>query len=158
MNSSMKSQREMVTPAILQTYERDYPLWLERTTEYLRSGNFDALDVGHLIAELEEMGGSRKDALENNLIVVLAHLLKWKYQPSYRCGSWRGSIKEHRRRINKAIFKHPGLQPYLRDIFSECYTPAQEWAAEETGLSIDTFPQQCPFTLEETLNSDYLPE
>jgi hypothetical protein len=110
----------METPTIPQIYERDYPLWLKKTTEYLRSGNFEALDIDNLVAELEEMGGSRKDALENNLIVVLTHLLKWKYQPSYRCGSWRGSIKEHRRRINKSLAQHPGLKPYIQEIFPEC--------------------------------------
>ncbi len=149
----------MNTQLISQTlYEQDYSVWIQRTVELLRSGHFEDLDIKHLIEELEEIGGSQKDALENNLIVVLAHLLKWKYQPSHRCGSWRSSIKEHRRRINKVLSKHPGLKPYFGDIFSECYIPAKEWAAEETGLLIETFPQQCPFTSEETLNPNYLPE
>lgn len=149
----------MNTQTISQTlYEQDYSFWLQKTTELLQSRNFAELDTEHLIKELEEMGGSRKDALENNLIVVLAHLLKWKYQPSHRCGSWRGSIKEHRRRINKSLAKHPGLKPYFREIFAECYTPAKDWATEETGLPEDTFPQCCPFTPEAALNPDYLPE
>jgi hypothetical protein len=139
-------------------YVKNYPLWLSKTSALLRSGNFAALDIENLIEELEEMGGSYKDALENNLIVVLAHLIKWKYQPDYRCGSWRGSIKEHRRRINKSLEKHPGLKPYFRAIFWDCYFPAKEWAAEETGLSLTIFPENCPFTPEETLNPDYLPD
>lgn len=139
-------------------YEQNYPLWLQKTTDSLRSKNFAELDTEHLIEELEEMGGSRKDALENNLIVVLAHLLKWKYQPSHRCGSWRGSIKEHRRRINKALAKHPGLKPYFREIFAECYPPARDWAIEDTGLPAATFPQSCPFTPEAALNPDYFPD
>jgi hypothetical protein len=149
----------MNTQTISQTlYEQDYSFWLQKTTELLQSRNFAELDTEHLIKELEEISGSRKDALENNLIVVLAHLLKWKYQPSHRCGSWRGSIKEHRRRINKSLAKHPGLKPYFREIFAECYTPAKDWATEETGLPEDTFPQCCPFTPEAALNPDYLPE
>ncbi|WP_313926375.1 DUF29 family protein [Anabaena sp. FACHB-1237] len=35
--------------------------------------------------------------------MVLAHLLKWKYQHDNRSGSWQGSIKEHRHRINTAV-------------------------------------------------------
>jgi len=31
-------------------------------------------------------------------------------------------------------------------------------AAKETGLSISTFPEECPFTLEETLDIDFLPD
>lgn len=35
-----------------------------------------------LIEELEDiMGGSERSELENRLIVLLAHLLKWQYQP-----------------------------------------------------------------------------
>lgn len=141
-----------------QLYVQNYPLWLSKTTDLLRSGNFADLDIEHLIEELEEMGGSQKDALENNLIVVLAHLIKWEYQPNYRCGSWRGSIKEHRRRINKALKKYPGPKPYFREIFSDCYFPAKEWTSEETGLPSTNFPESCPFTPEEVLNSDYLPD
>ena len=77
-------------------YEQDYQLWLDSTINNLKQGNFDHLDIDLLIEEIEEMGGSLKDALENNLIVVLAHLLKWKYQPEHRSGSWGASIKEHR--------------------------------------------------------------
>jgi hypothetical protein len=145
-------------PKIATLYEQNYPLWLETMTKYLRERRFEQLDLDNLIEELEAMGGSRKDALENNLIVILAHLLKWKYQPSKRSGSWRGSIREHRRRVSKALVKHPGLKPYFETIFSECYTPAKEWTADETGLPLEAFPLSCPFTPDEALNPDYLPD
>ncbi|HLO86346.1 MAG TPA: DUF29 domain-containing protein [Nostocaceae cyanobacterium] len=138
-------------------HEQDYQLWLESTINQLKQRHFDAVDIDLLIEEIEEMGGSLKDALENNLIVVLAHLLKWKYQPEHRSGSWRGSIKEHRRRINKSIQKHPSLRKYYEGIFEDCYSPALDWAVEETGLSRDIFPQECPFTAEEVLDNEFLP-
>lgn len=135
----------------------NYQLWLDATIENLKHRDFDNLDIDLLIEEIEEMGGSLKDALENNLIVILAHLLKWKYQPEKRSGSWRGSIKEHRRRINKSIQKHPSLKNYYDNIFGESYYPAVDWAIEETGLSPDIFPEKCPFTSEEVLDNDFLP-
>jgi hypothetical protein len=88
-------------------HEENYQLWLESTIDNLKQGNFDRIDIDNLIEEISEMGGSLKDALENNLIVILAHLLKWQYQPQKRSGSWKASIKEHRCRINKSIQKHP---------------------------------------------------
>jgi Domain of unknown function DUF29 len=139
-------------------HEQDYELWLESTINHLQQRNFDDLDIDLLIEEIEEMGGSLKDALENNLIVVLAHLLKWKYQPDYRSGSWRASIKEHRRRINKSIQKHPSLKKYYESIFEDCYPPALDWTVEETGLSADIFPQQCPFTSQQVIDSEFLPD
>jgi hypothetical protein len=138
-------------------YEQDYQLWLDSTINNLKQGNFDHLDIDLLIEEIEEMGGSLKDALENNLIVVLAHLLKWKYQPEHRSGSWGASIKEHRRRINKSIQKHPSLKNYYESIFEDCYLPALDWAVEETGLSRDIFPLQCPFNSQQVIDSDFLP-
>lgn len=138
--------------------EQDYELWLESTINQLRQRNFDAIDIDLLIKEIAEMGGSLKDALENNLIVILAHLIKWKYQPNYRSGSWRGSIKEYRRRINKSIQKHPSLKKYYEDIFLDCYPPALDWAIAETGLSPDIFPQQCPFNAQQVIDSEFLPD
>ena len=138
-------------------HEENYQLWLESTIDNLKQGNFDHIDIENLIEEISEMGGSLKDALENNLIVILAHLLKWQYQPQKRSGSWKASIKEHRRRINKSIQKHPYLKKYYEKIFSESYLPAVDWAMEETGLSPETFPSQCPFTPEQVLNDQFLP-
>ncbi|MBD2292568.1 DUF29 domain-containing protein [Anabaena sphaerica FACHB-251] len=138
-------------------YEQNYQLWLESTIENLKHRNFDNLDIDLLVEEIEEMGGSLKDALENNLIVIIAHLLKCKYQPEKRSGSWRASIKEHRRRINKSIQKHPSLKNYYESIFAECYSPALDWAAEETGLLPDIFPEKCPFTTQQVLDSEFFP-
>jgi hypothetical protein len=138
--------------------EQDYFLWLNTTIEQLKARKFGDLDIQRLVEEIEQMGGSLKDALENNLIVVLAHLLKWKYQPEYRSGSWRGSIKEHRRRINKAMKRHPSLKRYFREIFAECYPPAQDWASAETGLPLAQFPAECPFNPEQVLDPEFLPD
>jgi hypothetical protein len=57
-------------------HEENYQLWLESTIDNLKQGNFARIDIDNLIEEISEMGGSLKDALENNLIVILAHLLK----------------------------------------------------------------------------------
>ncbi|MFM6139775.1 MAG: DUF29 family protein, partial [Sphaerospermopsis kisseleviana] len=40
----------------------------------------------------------------------------------------------------------------------ESYSPAVDWAIEETGLSPDIFPGKCPFTPEQVLDSEFLPE
>lgn len=38
------------------------------------------------------------------------------------------------------------------------YDHARLLAADETGLPIATFPQQSPFTPEQAINPDFLPE
>lgn len=142
----------------LNLYEQDFNLWLDATAQLLRESNFDQLDRDNLIEEIESMGRSEKDALESNLIVVLMHLLKYKYQPEKRSKSWLLSIYEHRRRLKKAFQKSPSLKGYFNQVFSECYQDARNEATLETELPIETFPIESPFTQEDTLNSDWLPE
>lgn len=137
-------------------YDQDYYLWIQQTLQVLQSGKFSELDTKNLTEEIEDMGISQKNSLESNLIVLLIHLLKWKYQPEQRSGSWKGSIREHRRRILKSFKDSPSLKRYFEEIFEESYQEARQQASDETGLSLDIFPPQCPFTQELILTPDYL--
>jgi hypothetical protein len=138
-------------------YDTDYLKWIESTVENLRLQNYSNIDWENLIEEIEDMGRSERRSLESNLIVVLTHLLKWQYQPEFRSGSWKGSLVEHRRRIRKAIDESPSLKPYLEEVFAECYSDAVEQASAETELPMETFPQACPYSAAEVLDSSFLP-
>jgi hypothetical protein len=139
-------------------YEQDYYLWLETTARLLREGQLSALDVANLVEEIDDMERSEKRAVYSNLKILLIHFLKYSYQSEKRSNSWLASIVEHRQRLKKEFKESPSLQPYFTEIFNECYQDARELAAAETGLEIDAFPVEPPFTPEETLNSDYLPD
>ncbi|MBD1933672.1 MULTISPECIES: DUF29 domain-containing protein [Cyanophyceae] len=139
-------------------YEQDYYLWLETTARLLQEGQLSVLDVANLLEEIEDMGRSEKRAVYSNLKILLIHLLKYSYQSEKRSSSWLASIVEHRQRLKKAFKESPSLQPYFTEIFNECYQDARELASAETGLEIERFPVETPFTPEETLDSDYLPD
>lgn len=139
-------------------YQTDFNLWLQETSNLLRNEDVNQLDCQNLAEEIEDMAGSRKDALESNLIRVLQHLLKWKYQPHKRTNSWKASITEHSLRLNKAFKKSPSLKPYFEQVFSECYQDARLITAQETGLDINVFPDVCPFSQADVLNPQYLPQ
>lgn len=139
-------------------YERDFALWLQETAELLKQQRLAEVDWHNLIEEIESMGRSEKQALQSNLQVVLMHLLQYQYQPQKRSNSWRFTLIEHRDRLNVALEDSPSLKPYLEEIFEQCYAKARKKAAVETGLNIDIFPVQCPFTIDQTLDLDYLPE
>lgn len=136
-------------------YEDDYLLWLEATAQILREGHLSALDTANLLEEIEDMGRSEKRAVYSNLKILLMHLLKSKYQPEKRSNSWMATIVEHRQRLKKAFKESPSLQPYFVEIFNECYQDARELAAAETGIAVEVFPVETPFTSDEILNSDY---
>lgn len=139
-------------------YEQDFYRWLEKTAQHLREGRLEELDIPNLVEEIEAMGRSEKHAIQSNLIIVLLHLLKYKYQLQKRTSSWLSSIAEHRDRIEIAIADSPSLQPYVGEVFEKCYNKARRRAALETDLPIDTFAIESPFTVEETLDPDFLPD
>jgi hypothetical protein len=136
-------------------YDVDYELWLDDQLEKLKTGQWKQLDIEHLVEELESLNKSNKRELYSYLVVVLAHLLKWQFQRKYRGGSWKGSINNGRRRIERLFKDQPSLKPYLEEILSEAYTEAVVWASEETGL--DVFPNVCPYSIEEMLTQEFLP-
>ena len=139
-------------------YETDFNLWLEETARLLKENKFEQLDIENLIEEIEAVGRSEKKGFRSNLEILLLHLLKWKYQQNQRSGSWERSIIEHRNRVLDELQDSPSYKPYYEQIFNKCYQNARKYAEAETGLSIKTFPEICPFSKIEVLTIDYLPE
>lgn len=139
-------------------YEKDFNLWIEQTVNQLKKGNLTDLDIENLIEEIDSMGRSDKREIYSRLKVLLMHLLKWKYQPEKRTPSWVNTIDEQREQLELILKDSPSLKPYFRDILLECYQKAVRAASNETHLSPQTFPVDCPFNLEQILNPDYLPQ
>lgn len=139
-------------------YEQDFMLWIEKTVDLLRQQKFTELDLENLIEEIEDMSMSQRSALRSNFTVILLHLLKWKYQPEKRTNSWKSSIREHRMRIRDQFKDSPSLKRYFVEIFVKCFQDARELAADETGLKLEIFPEESPFSLDEVLDPDFLPE
>jgi hypothetical protein len=138
-------------------YESDYFKWLEKTLDKLRNQEYEQIDWGILIEEIETMGRSEKNALESNLIIILLHLLKWQYQPQKQSGSWERSIIEHRRRVRRALQDSPSLKSYLVSILEGSYYEAVKQAKAETKLPLSTFPKTCPYLLTSILDDQFFP-
>ena len=139
-------------------HEVDRFAWLEQQTLLLRSGQLGELDIPRLIQELEsEMGNERRE-LYRRLRVLVAHLLKWQYQPAGRCNSWKGTIRIQRNDIARLFKETPSLRRFLADELAEAYLESVEWAADETGLADDAFPTECPYSIDEILSRDCWPD
>lgn len=139
-------------------YDQDFYLWLTQTSQFLKTGEFHQLDLPNLIEEIEDMGKSQKKAIKSNLRVILWHLLKYQYQPEKRTKSWRLTIYKHRDRLQDSFAESPSLKNFFQEVFDECYQKARETASQETELLITVFPKICPFSQEETLDKNYLPD
>ncbi|MBV9390183.1 MAG: DUF29 domain-containing protein [Chroococcidiopsidaceae cyanobacterium CP_BM_ER_R8_30] len=145
----------VVNPETETLYDSDYCLWLEKTVHLLREGRWQELDIPNLVEEIADVGKSQKQALQSNLIILLLHLLKCKYQSQKRTASWLSSIAEHRDHIDIALADSFSLRAYIQEVFDKCYAKARKRAAIETELPLDTFPEQSPFSPEQTLDSGY---
>jgi hypothetical protein len=137
-------------------YNQDYYQWLIDTAKLLKEKEFTKLDLENLIEEIESLGKSEKRAISSNLIILILHLLKWRYQPEKRSNSWKSSIREHRRRIQELVTDSPSLKNYLPEILADSYLAAKKQAGDETGLSLVAFPEESPFSLTECLDEDFL--
>ena len=139
-------------------YDEDFYAWTQEQATLLRSGQFSQVDIENVAEELESMGRSDKREIDSRLEVLLMHLLKWQVQVLLRSPGWSGTIREQRRRIEKLLRESPSLRPVYGHLIPEAYTEARDKAAQETGLPETNFPIDCPFTPEQILEKDFLPE
>ena len=139
-------------------YEEDFFAWTEEQARILRARHTLALDWDNLAEEIASMGRRDRRELESRLRRILHHLLKWRVQPGLRGGSWQSILRGQRRQAEKLLKESPSLQPQLPVLIDEAYPAARADALDETGLRPQAFPADCPFTLEQVLRQDYLPE
>jgi len=63
-----------------------------------------------------------------------------------------------RRRIARHLHKNPSLKNVLPETYQDTYGYAVLAAAKETCIDAATFPAQCPWSFEQTMNNDFWPE
>ena len=139
-------------------YNQDFLLWTQQQAECLKKGRWAELDVEHLVEELEALGRSEQKELGSYLQVLLMHLLKCQYQPERKTKSWVNTISNSRNQIQDCLEDTPSLQRFLEDWewIEKYYRRARRDAAKEIQMPIETFPLECPFTIEQVLNPDFL--
>jgi hypothetical protein len=75
-------------------YESDFYGWTQQQADLLKTGRLTELNVDHLSEEIESMGASERHQLQNRLRILLAHLLKWQFQPRLQGRSGLATIEE----------------------------------------------------------------
>lgn len=139
-------------------YDRDFYAWTLHNAELLRHRKFSHLDIENMAEEIESMGKRDKRQLINRLSVLISHLLKWKFQKGKRGNSWESTIKEQRIKVIDLLEESPSLKYELESKISHAYEQSTLIATRETGLSLDTFPEKCPFNIEQCLDKNFFPD
>ena len=138
-------------------YEQDFYTWTEEQAQALAQRQVERLDWENLAEELADLGNRHYDQLESRLMVLVAHLLKWQVQHWKRTNSWRATIRVQRTSLAKLLRRNPGLKSRLAEAMAESWQEARDLAIAETDLPDDQFPDSCPFTILEILDSDFWP-
>nr|WP_166143901.1 DUF29 domain-containing protein [Methylosinus sp. RM1] len=139
-------------------YETDFYAWAKEQAALLRAGRLSAADLENIAEEIDSMGRSEKRELVSRLSVLLARLLKWRFQPALRGNSWRLSIREQRLRIRRHLEDNPSLKALLDVAMAEGYELAAIVAQRETGLGDDAFPPTCPWPFDRAIAADFWPD
>jgi hypothetical protein len=139
-------------------YDEDFYVWAMHNAELLRQGRLAEIDAENIAEELESMGKSNKRALYSRLAVLMAHLLKWIYQPQRRSRSWRATIEGQRDDIKRLLADSPSLRNEVERELPAAYRRATIEAQKQTGIIKSRFPEICPFTPEQVLDDDYWPD
>jgi hypothetical protein len=152
----MQSQRT-ATADLSGLYDEDFFEWTRRSADLLRAGRFDEADIEHIAEEIEDMGKRDLKELNSRIQVLVAHLLKWQLQPAKRSRSWNSTIVTQRIEIEDDLKQSPSLKRRIRGGLADNYAKAVRRAIAEAELSPDLFPPDCPFTVEQILDPEFLP-
>jgi hypothetical protein len=139
------------------SYETDVVAWSREQAALLRRRDFEALDIKRIAEEIEDVGKSEQRELASRMSVLVAHLLKWEFQPERRGSSPRRTIREQRRAIAAHIAETPSLKSalanpnWLLGVWADAVTKA----IAETGLA--EFPEDCRWTVDDMLSQDFYP-
>ncbi|NLQ05276.1 DUF29 domain-containing protein [Cylindrospermopsis raciborskii] len=136
-------------------YETDFYGWTLKQSRLLKQGDFRQLDIINLVEEIESLGKQERRELENRLAILMGHLLKWEYQAEKRRKSWRATIREQRRIVQKLLSQNPSLKPYLFELIADGYESGKDLVVRETPLDYLDLPEKCPYTPEQILDREY---
>ncbi|MXP50283.1 DUF29 domain-containing protein [Pantoea sp. Eser] len=141
-------------------YDSDVVAWASEQAALLRAGKLSQIDIKNIAEEIEDVGKSEKRELASRMAVLLAHLLKWKFQPTHRGKSWELTIKGHRDLIVRRLNKTPSLKNALSDPewLADVWFDARADSSKETGIGLDIFPEDSIWTTDTTLSNEFYPD
>jgi hypothetical protein len=132
-------------------YDTDFYEWTAQSAELLRRRRLTDLDLEHLAEEIEDLGKRDRWEVHNRLRVLITHLLKWDVQPD------RATIDTQRADLEPIFEQSPSLRRYAGEDLSKIYSKAARHALRETGKHPSALSGECPFSMEQILDEDFLP-
>jgi len=145
----------MKTEPLSELYEADETAWLDAMAKLVRERCVDDLDYPHLAEYLEDMARRDRKEVSSRLRVLLIHVLKWIYQKDMRSPSWRLTVLEQQAELETDLDKGV-LRNHATESLAAIYEKGVKYAAQETNLPAEGFPNQCPWTLDQLMSAEVL--
>jgi hypothetical protein len=142
-------------------HETDFLRWTEEQAALLRAGRLAEADIRNILEEIEDMGKEQKVALQSLFRQILVHLLKLRFSssPAPRA-SWVEEISEFRAQAETRLEETPSLSHHAPLLFARAWPQARRGAqkAFEAHGERVALPSDCPYTLEQMMDGDFIPE
>jgi hypothetical protein len=143
-------------------YERDYYAWILEQVGVLREHRVEEIDWVNLAEEIEDLGKSEKRSVESHLARILEHLLKLVYAPTRTSElnrrGWELTVREARHQIRKLLAESPSLRSKMIDLFLDAYETGRTAALIALKLPDRGLPETCPWSLEQVVDTAFLPD
>ncbi|MGA2741063.1 MAG: DUF29 domain-containing protein [Bryobacteraceae bacterium] len=150
----MQSQRTRTTD-LAALHGQDFFAWTQRNARLLRAGRVRESDIPHIAEAIEDLGKQDLKELHRRVRSLLAHLLVGQLQPA-KYAHWRLSpISEERIWLDGLLGHSPSLKIKLANELPVYYAEAARLATAmaRTPHGREWFPAECPFTVEQILDS-----
>ncbi|MBO1069196.1 DUF29 domain-containing protein [Aphanizomenon sp. UHCC 0183] len=136
-------------------YKSDYLAWYEMTLEQIKNDQLNDLDLDSLSEVLENLVRDTKRSGESYLRQIIIHLLLIEYweAESINRRHWAAEIVNFRNELETDMTRN--LRKHLNEEKENNYQKAIKYVIAKTGLKKNTFPEQCPYTLEQLINDDW---
>ncbi len=138
-------------------YEADETAWLDAMAELIRIGRATDLDYPHLAEYLEDMAKRDRREVSSRLRILLIHVLKGTYQKEMRTPSWETTVLDQQAELEPDM-EGGVLRKHAEESLAAIYQKVVKQATKETKLPAETFPPECPWTLEQLLSAEVLGE
>jgi len=143
-------------------YDTDFSRWADETAQRLTEKRFEEIDLPALIEEVQDLAGRHRDAYESHMQTIITHGLKLAYAPdaiyAYNERSWQQSMRVARINIRKLLRRNAGAARDRDEARLNAFDDAREIVQGECDdFGAVTWPEVCPWTLEQLLDPDFFP-
>ncbi|MGF1478195.1 MAG: DUF29 domain-containing protein [Cyanophyceae cyanobacterium] len=144
-------------------YDTDFYQWTQEQAKAIAAKDFENIDWKNLQEEIEALGRLEKREVKSLQRQLLIHLLLyqfWIFNRDYYTKSWAKEILTFRIQLEDDLAPKT-LYNYFASEANRTYKQAKKLVEQkyiEAGLESPVFPEQCPYTVEQLLDEEFLPE